>query len=361
MAGNLAGLMSWNNGNFHIDGYLQSVSVENNDINNKTIITEVWRFTAYIDEVIVEEPPSTTPAQIIALDVSTDEWKSTLIRAELVPYHGFLYEDWIGKRVLTGNASGTLLDQPCDTGLESARCEGYQISTDSRGDVIMTVRFGTYYRVKYTNYWGPQYNYLPADEEKLLPAQVEVSGGRREMMMYRRNWTIPPSATVDKTPADIGGDPAIVGGEKGIPIDVPQARVRLRIIKDTYTCAMNEIIPQVILAQGKRNETQFLDFPAQTLVLENVQVVKLEGSYYELVFDFVWDKYYECSQVPEYDIDGKVKMDNNGVNLADVRWMRIERDLYEFNDFFFRTFSDFNAATPIQWDEQKEYAQKGYW
>jgi hypothetical protein len=235
-----------------------------------------------------------------------------------------------------------------------ARCRGYTISPLPDG------------RVQIVTQWATQYTADPATvvlglPEVILPASIESQSGTRAMELYRTNWTTGPLATVDKSASDIGGT-ATAKGRKGIPTEVPMMKIRVRAVKDaTLTDITEAIVFFALNMVGCRHKdavssADFLGFPTEALWCEGINIVKMEGEFYEIIADFVFDKYYEHEQVPEFDNAGEPALDNTGTNLADVRWDRIHRDTYDFNEIFYHSLS------PLVIDQyQKDFALKGYW
>lgn len=302
--------------------YLQSQRVSTGDVGSSNEIIEVWIISP--KEGIVR--PET-------------QMHRTLMAENAVPQIGEYYADWWAAYpsiVLSGNWQG------------EARCRSHEFTTLVDGNVQATFRFQTFWQKR------------PGDANTALhlPTTVDVGSSTRTMALFRRNWTTPPIATLDKSAADIGGDAAILGTKEPYDTVVSQARLRVRLVEDAEILPIDGVATIMALAVGKRNEEIFMGFPVQSLVLESFAINKLEGEFYEFTFDAVFDRYYEHDQIPEMDVDGQPKTNNTGTEFSDVRWQRVERETIDFNTFFAYTDANFGLTPdPIR----QEIAEKGYW
>lgn len=307
------------------------------------ICTDLGGQNELTETFIVEKIGSTTS---VHTEIQFDRGDFLLMVDEVVlPDIGMLYGTWNPQANLTGSWH------------EYARCRGYNITPLPDG------------RVQIVTQWSTQYTADPASviahtPVVILPASIEAQSGTRTMELYRTNWTTGPLATVDKSASDIGGTATAIG-RKGIPIEVPMMKIRVRLVKDASVAGAEmdtAIIYFALNMVGARHKDavgalDFLGFPTGALWCEGINIVKLEGEFYEVIADFVFDKYYEHEQVPEFDAAGEPALDNTGTNLADVRWDRLARDDYDFNEIFYATLSP--SWTVDQ--KQKDFCLKGYW
>ena len=265
-----------------------------------------------------------------------------MVDEAILPDIGMVYGTWNTSATATGSWH------------EWARCRGYTINPLPDG------------RVQVVTQWTTQYTAVPDSvvahlPEVILPASVEAQSGSRTMELYRTGWTTGALATVDKSGSDIGGT-ATAKGRKGIPVEVPQMKIRVRLVKDaTLTDITAAIVYFSLNMVGARHKDpvgslDFLGFPTGALWCEGINIVKLEGEFFEVIADFVFDKYYEHEQVPEFDAAGEPALDSTGTNLIDVRWDRLERDEFDFNEIFFHSLSPWVVD-----QDQKDFALKGYW
>lgn len=305
------------------------------------ICTDIGGQNEITETFIVEKKGSTTSAHT---EIQFDRADFLLMVDEVIlPDIGMQYGVW--------NPLAT------DTGSWHyfARCRGYTISPLPDGRVQIVTQWTTQYTADPTSV----VTHLP---EVILPASVEAQSGTRTMELYRTNWTTGPLATVDKSTSDIGGTATAIG-RKGIPTEVPMMKIRVRLVKDaTLTDITAAVVYFAVNMVGCRHRDSvgsldFLGFPTNALWCEGINIVKMEGEFFEIIGDFVYDKYYEHDQVPEFDASGEPALDTaTGTNLKDVRWDRLARDEFDFNEIFFKSLGPFVVD-----QYQKDFALKGYW
>jgi hypothetical protein len=83
---------------------------------------------------------------------------------------------------------------------------------------------------------------------------------------------------------------------------------------------------------GTRNNAAFLSFPSNSLTCEGISFSDVAEEYYEVAFEFLYDRYYGHEQVPQYDADGKPA--RSGSNLLRVDWKRQPLSGANFNLIF---------------------------
>ncbi len=188
-----------------------------------------------------------------------------------------------------------------------------------------------------------------------LPMSVEYTPSGRDALIFRRDWTTPPLATLDISVSDIGGTAAILGSKDGFPIEVNQTKIRARLVKDSSVIKKIDAAVYFSLFTGKKNSDIFMGFPIGSLVCDGISIVDLSGEFYELVFDATFDQYYHHSQVATILADQLPATNSTGTELADVKWQRVKRDAVNFNEIFFQT------ALGTWPDHHRLYAEKGSW
>ena len=152
----------------------------------------------------------------------------------------------------------------------------------------------------------------------------------------------------------MGGGPVNPSGvganNPGIPADVPQFRFRIRVVQDTTNTVegITDTMTQFQSVIGKRNSTDFLGFTQGQIWCDSVAFQPLEHNFYEVVFDFVYDHYYEHSQIPKFSPDGEIDLDDNG-EADTVIWVRPQRDEIDFTTIW--------QDNPQKW----ELIQEGWW
>lgn len=195
-----------------------------------------------------------------------------------------------------------------------------------------------------------------------LPITFETTSSLRSISLYRKvDWAVnAPPRDLEASAADIGGVPISPVGsmniraQTGIPFDVPQMRIRIRMIKDTTFDQSDKVTTTQNLSSyiGRRNSETFIGFEKNTLWCEGVSCQQVDHNFYELVMDLVCDLYYEHSQVPGMEGDGQAIIDADG-NFEEVYWTRPTRLDADFNDIF-GDVSDRDLLS-------KEILEEGWW
>lgn len=163
-----------------------------------------------------------------------------------------------------------------------------------------------------------------------LPARASISTSTKEINVWRVNWsTQPPKAS--NTTSDIGGT-AVVSGITPIKIQVPTAKIKVRLLIDAEINNITAASQFIGTFAGKRNSDTFLGYPAGELVCTSGVITHLEGEFFEVSTEYTWDAYYEHVQVPEMAADGRPKGGPAGPTT--VKWQRPDRTAAAFNDLF---------------------------
>ena len=160
---------------------------------------------------------------------------------------------------------------------------------------------------------------------------IQYLAKHRSVQTYRRGWSVAPPATLDIS-AEIGGS-ELSSGDKGMPVHVSQSQVRLRMLIDTDGQTLLSANTAAMAYVGRRNSDTFLGFTAQTLVCEGASINHISAEYYELNMEYSFDEWYEHTQVPDLDIDGKPKRAPGG-QLLNVYWKRPNRTAVTFNSIW---------------------------
>lgn len=241
-----------------------------------------------------------------------------------------------------------------------------EIQSAPGGDVIVRNRWSGYVKGIVSSGVNPNTTNIAA-KKRVEQAIIEVSVGRREAVIWRRNWSTNPPDNLDITTTDIGGTAVRKYSLDGRPQDVTQTRIRVRIVKNAQKISKTSIVGVLQDLVGTRNSVTFMGYTPGQLWCDAFQLSQLDGPFYEIVFDFIYDEWFEHSQEPELDPDGKPSLDATGTNYADVRWVRMQRDSKDFNQIYFNTFSDLTnipagstTVTPIIWTEQRTLAEVGW-
>lgn len=233
-----------------------------------------------------------------------------------------------------------------------ARCRGFAISPLPDGRASLNVSWSTYYTANPDSVLSE-----PSVPFVVLPGSIEAVAGTRQMELYRTGWSTQPLGTFDDSGADMGGT-AVAFGRRGIPMEVAQTKLRVRLVKDSTRADADmesciEYFGNNMV--GTRNSAYAFGFTTGRLVCLGFNVVKMENEFYEIIAEFMFDKFNEHQQVPTFDAQGEPIV-NNTNNVTDVRWKRVARDSFDFNEIFYVSLS----PTVINTD-QKAHVLKGYW
>ena len=342
-----------NNGTVAFGCYLESRSYGWGDSDGVKTITEVWLITP-------KSLPAAGGAEVFGSvlipeqglgNVATNISVLQAMRAcNAAPTFGEQYDTWstglspniiIGK----GGASSTASEW-----WQHMYCTNVDLVPTKEGRLIMTCVFVGRISI--------------LSEERTYPFTADIVAGTRPMEAFRRNPSSTPPATLDVSASDIGGSAMINGSKQGLIILVPTLNLRYRRVFNIFETAgspavqnyLNRVNAAYLPLVGNRNSANFIDstFPVGTVVLESYNITKLEGPFYEIVFNLLYDAYAEHSQIPQYDKDGTPTMNGTGTNLADVKWTRPTRTSADLNNIFWSSVPGTQAAAQIS------TAQKGY-
>ena len=218
-----------------------------------------------------------------------------------------------------------------------ATFRGYDAEYVGNGKVRMTLKYATLYSVDPT---------VVAGQELAMPASTDYQSMIRTTKIFRTGYTTNPPAALDSTTADIGGS-SVQGTRGGRDIQVPQMRVRLRLVQNADLAGISTTAGVVALYVNRISNATFLGFPAYSVICEGASLASLEGEFYEVVFDFLYDTFYHHEQVVQMAADGRPDM--TAGNYTRIDWKRFPRSAVNFNDIF---------STNTR---QKAIAEKGFY
>lgn len=182
----------------------------------------------------------------------------------------------------------------------------------------------------------------------MLPAQFSFVTASRNLKLHRISWSTNPPTTSANTTGDIGGT-SVTGADGFESYQVGQVRIRLRATQDSTVVALSTAAAALTSYANTTNSATFCGFPAYSLICEGVNLEKEQGSeFYEVIFEFLYDKFYHFSQVATIDADGRPKMTSGG-QLHEVKWIRLPRTSTDFNNIY-------AGDTALQ-----GYVEKGWW
>jgi hypothetical protein len=135
-----------------------------------------------------------------------------------------------------------------------------------------------------------------------------------------------PDPAVDRSVADIGGIQVVT------EIDVRQINYKLRMYIDADSISTRDVATFAGAYVGHRNSDTFFGNAPNTMICDGVAINHLEGEYWELVIDYLYDEYSFHSQEPALAPDGKPLVITG--KYSDVRWVREKRSALAFNDIW---------------------------
>ena len=182
----------------------------------------------------------------------------------------------------------------------------------------------------------------------MLPAQFSFVTASRNLKLHRISWTTNPPTTSANTTGDIGGT-SVTGADGFESVQIGQVRIRLRATQDASVVPVTTAATSLTNYSNTTNSSSFCGFPAYSLICEGINIEKEQGSeFYEVIFEFLYDKFFHFSQVATIDSDGRPKMTTGG-QLSEVKWIRLPRTATNFNSIY-------AGDTALQ-----GYAENGWW
>ena len=273
--------------------------------------------------------------------LTIDPWGNDhpwLISEGIIPHIGMTLEQWYTLTFAEYQWEGL------------ARLRDYTFEPASGGSLIVNLRFTTYY--------VPQVDPDPQGQNLtlLLPASIEMTTTNRSMSMWRSGTTLtPPSPTLDSVAIIAGNTLSSTTGMLGAAVDVPQMRIRIRIMQDTATdnSTFVDQMDNLKTYIGKRNDATFLGFDRGEIYCEGMSMQRIEHNFYEVVFDFIYDFYYEHSQFPVIEGDGQPKMEEDPLQagvyrVRELYWRRVTREYIDFTNI-------------LPYAELQTYVETGWW
>lgn len=181
----------------------------------------------------------------------------------------------------------------------------------------------------------------------LLPVDVEMEAGERTMQVWRNpTFGTQPAANLNTT-ADIGGTKVDEAG-KPVEMRVPMMSVRIGLVHDvsnTTTGTLVSIYDKISTVRGTWNSAAFLHWNANEVFCTSANVTHIRDEYYRVNYCFVWDRFYDCSQMPQMDNEGHIYGDGNS-HAKNVYWKSLNRSTANHN-VIFNTLPDATAAAQM--------------
>jgi hypothetical protein len=187
--------------------------------------------------------------------------------------------------------------------------------------------------VQITLNWSTRYIVDPvtgnADQ---MPIVMEYGTRVRSTTIFRSGWSVSPPASLNASTTDIGGT-SLKSSDEGSTIDVAQCNVRLRAVQDATVTTTSAAASTLSSYVGKINSATFCGFAAYSLVCTGLSINKLEGEFYEVIFEFLFDQWYHHEQTATIAADGRPIRTSAG-ELSEVKWKRLARTSTDFNNIF---------------------------
>lgn len=295
-----------------------------------TVSTSFERWFISSDAIYNELDGTSTIVDVYHIKLKSVAPWTPITPTGVVSWDGADYEKLIAEGVIPANGTDRAAWLPaaypvCDFPQGTMRCRSTEITTNKTGDIRVTITWTTLYSVQPSTIGT-------ATVYKGLPATMEWQGGTRTMKAWRRTWATNPPTTSNATATDIGGF-NYSGKIEGVNQQVPQVRVRIKFTIDASQVSMISQYTNVSGYIGCINSATFMNFPIGTVICEGITMGKLQHEYYELIFEFLWDKFAHHDQVPATEGDGQIEEDSQG-NAKTVKWERIDRTSVDFNNIY---------------------------
>jgi hypothetical protein len=172
----------------------------------------------------------------------------------------------------------------------------------------------------------------------MLPVETDVQSGERTAHSWRTSVSL-SGYGVGPTFAygisyDIGGDKVDSGGK---PVETPinQETYKVSIVFDSSQFTIGVANDYLGTAQGKWNSTDFLYFGSKQVICTGGNITHISDEYWRATFIFLYDYWSNCSQIPEFDNDGRPKLDGSSpAHAKNVFWQGEKRDSIDHNLIF---------------------------
>jgi hypothetical protein len=253
-----------------------------------------------VNRIIVQRTPIGIPPSFAPVAIPDDV--ADLVNENVLPLEG---EPWPG---------GGTWHQLC-------RFRGATYETLPGGALSVTLNWSTRYIVDPVT-----------GSANALPVVMEYGTRARSTTIFRSGYTVNPPAALNVSATDIGGA-SLKSSDEGSTVDVTTSNVRLRVVQDASVVPVKTAASTLSNYQGKLNSATFCDFAAYSLLCVGVSVNPLEGEFYEVVMEFLWDQWYHHEQVATIAADGRPSRTAAG-ELAEVKWKRMARSTTDFNNLF---------------------------
>jgi hypothetical protein len=177
-------------------------------------------------------------------------------------------------------------------------------------------------------------------DKLVLPVTVDMEAGERTMQAWRTAsslgaFAVAPSYIYGKS-LNIGGT-GIDDAGKPTQVRVPTMDVRISMVQDTSNTAAGTLVAvydKINTVQGKWNNNTFLHWGAYEVFCTSATVTNIRDEYYRVTYNFRWDYWRDCNQVPEYDTNGLPIIDGSTKKAKFVFWTGLNRGNADLNVIF---------------------------
>lgn len=176
-------------------------------------------------------------------------------------------------------------------------------------------------------------------DKLVLPVEVNMEAGERMVQAWRTaatpsSFAINPSYIYGKS-YDIGGTKIDEAG-KPATVRVPTMDIRISLIQDVSNASAGTLVTvydKINTVQGKWNSVAFLHWGQYEVFCTSATVAHIRDEYYRVTYNFRWDYWRDCVQIPEMDNDGHPKGDGTG-HALNVFWQGLQRSTVDHNIIF---------------------------
>jgi hypothetical protein len=181
-------------------------------------------------------------------------------------------------------------------------------------------------------------------DQYINPIESQFVSTERVAAQYRRSFTTSPAANANGT-TDIGGTATDQAGQP-VQARIPAGEGRISILVDTSQKTLVQVYDAVATIRGCVNNAVFLHWSANKLFCTSADATLVRDEWYRATFNFKWDLWDDCEQVPDRDNDNFIKLNSTG-KAASVYWRSFFRNNIDFNYIFAQLTSNQTLATQI--------------
>ncbi len=103
---------------------------------------------------------------------------------------------------------------------------------------------------------------------------------------------------------------------------------------NTSIGTLTSVYDKINTIQGTWNSQAFLHWSAYEVFCTAATVTNIRDEYYRVTYNFRWDYWRDCTQVPEYDTNGLPIIDGATKKAKFVFWTGLARNTSDHNVIF---------------------------